>query len=135
MPQTDALTSYAIPTIHTKKPPLHERCFSVISQIAPRKIGAGDENRTHVASLEGWSSTIELHPQITFLSASLHFSLNQRNILYHNDVRLSSSFYQLFLFCISAQIPPLISVPDCRFYQFCACGGGLYGSSRLLSCP
>ena len=26
------------------------------------KFGAGDENRTHVASLEGWSSTIELHP-------------------------------------------------------------------------
>ena len=25
--------------------------------------GAGDGNRTHVASLEGWSSTIELHPQ------------------------------------------------------------------------
>ena len=29
------------------------------------KIGAGDGNRTHVTSLEGWSSTIELHPQIT----------------------------------------------------------------------
>ena len=26
--------------------------------------GAGDGNRTHVASLEGWNSTIELHPQI-----------------------------------------------------------------------
>ena len=25
--------------------------------------GAGDGNRTHVASLEGWSSAIELHPQ------------------------------------------------------------------------
>ena len=24
--------------------------------------GAGDGNRTHVISLEGWSSTIELHP-------------------------------------------------------------------------
>ena len=27
-------------------------------------LGAGDGNRTHVASLEGWNSTIELHPQI-----------------------------------------------------------------------
>ena len=27
-------------------------------------IGAGDGNRTHAASLEGWNSTIELHPQI-----------------------------------------------------------------------
>ena len=24
--------------------------------------GAGDGNRTHAASLEGWNSTIELHP-------------------------------------------------------------------------
>ena len=27
------------------------------------KYGAGDENRTHVTSLEGWSSTIELRPR------------------------------------------------------------------------
>ena len=26
--------------------------------------GAGDVNRTRVSSLEGWCSTIELHPQI-----------------------------------------------------------------------
>ena len=28
---------------------------------------AGDGNRTHVSSLEGWCSTIELHPQINDL--------------------------------------------------------------------
>src|SRR5579883_2406525 len=28
------------------------------------KSGAGDGNRTRIASLEGWSSTIELHPQL-----------------------------------------------------------------------
>ena len=28
-----------------------------------KKNGAGDGNRTRVTSLEGWSSTIELHPQ------------------------------------------------------------------------
>ncbi len=33
--------------------------------------GAGDGNRTHVISLEGWSSTIELHPQ-TLLSIPLN---------------------------------------------------------------
>ena len=34
-------------------------------QLSYRRIhGAGDGNRTHVISLEGWSSTIELHPQI-----------------------------------------------------------------------
>ena len=26
--------------------------------------GAGDGNRTHVVSLEGWNSTIELHPRM-----------------------------------------------------------------------
>ena len=37
----------------------------------PRKINvfrglnrAGDGNRTHVSSLEGWCSTIELHPHV-----------------------------------------------------------------------
>ena len=29
-----------------------------------RKSKAGDGNRTHVSSLEGWCSTIELHPHI-----------------------------------------------------------------------
>ena len=28
-------------------------------------VGAGDGNRTHAASLEGWNSTIELHPHIS----------------------------------------------------------------------
>ena len=36
----------------------------------PAKInGAGDGNRTHAASLEGWNSTIELHPHITYNGA------------------------------------------------------------------
>ncbi len=30
------------------------------------KNGAGDGNRTHVTSLEGWNSTIELHPHLCF---------------------------------------------------------------------
>ena len=29
-----------------------------------QKNGAGDGNRTHTTSLEGWDSTIELHPQL-----------------------------------------------------------------------
>ncbi len=32
--------------------------------------GAGDGNRTHVASLEGWNSTIELHPHASMESWS-----------------------------------------------------------------
>ena len=33
----------------------------------PAKSGAGDGNRTHAASLEGWNSTIELHPHFVAL--------------------------------------------------------------------
>ena len=32
-----------------------------------KRIGAGDGNRTHTTSLEGWDSTIELHPQATVI--------------------------------------------------------------------
>ena len=34
------------------------------SAIADKKNGAGEGNRTLVTSLEGWRSTIELHPHI-----------------------------------------------------------------------
>ena len=33
-------------------------------QLRHYRIRAGDGNRTHVSSLEGWCSTIELHPHI-----------------------------------------------------------------------
>src|SRR5688572_23149932 len=41
--------------------------LSFLSRPAERRaadFGAGDGNRTRIASLEGWSSTIELHPPI-----------------------------------------------------------------------
>ena len=49
---------------------------------------AGDGNRTHVISLEGWSSTIELHPHILF--AVLCFP--QRQVI------LYPTFYKLQVF-------------------------------------
>ena len=33
------------------------------TRLRPLDDGAGDGNRTHAASLEGWNSTIELHSQ------------------------------------------------------------------------
>ena len=36
-------------------------------RIKKEKTGAGDGNRTHTTSLEGWDSTIELHPQATVI--------------------------------------------------------------------
>ena len=40
-----------------------------------KKSGAGDGNRTHATSLEGWDSTIELHPQI---NNKIHYTTSQR---------------------------------------------------------
>ena len=34
------------------------------AELQAHEDGAGDGNRTHAASLEGWSSTIEPHPHI-----------------------------------------------------------------------
>ena len=70
-PQSGALTNCAIPTITCSKgfePPTHGlegRCSIQLSYrliMLFRKSKAGDGNRTHVSSLEGWCSTIELHP-------------------------------------------------------------------------
>ena len=40
------------------------------SFVKPFDFGAGDGNRTHATSLEGWGSTIELHPHV-FLACPL----------------------------------------------------------------
>lgn len=53
----------------------------ILSNISLSKYQAGDGNRTHVISLEGWSSTIELHPHILF--AVICFPQRQI-ILYHH---------------------------------------------------
>ncbi len=47
--------------------------YGHISPTANRN-GAGDGNRTHVASLEGWNSTIELHPQSNSALQAYHIS-------------------------------------------------------------
>ena len=53
------------------EPPTHGlegRCSILLSYKRNFKIGAGDGNRTHATSLEGWGSTVELHPLICPLS-------------------------------------------------------------------
>ncbi len=52
-------------------PPVRETAVSrtgrgnrMASPLDSHTVGAGDGNRTHTTSLEGWGSTIELHPRI-----------------------------------------------------------------------
>ena len=55
--------------IEPATPSLARRCSTAeplaqsIYNPRPLTVKAGDGNRTHVSSLEGWCSTIELHPQ------------------------------------------------------------------------
>src|ERR1700730_17882090 len=48
----------------------HEKEDHDLVQTLWQSAGAGDGNRTHIASLEGWSSTIELHPPVHSLAPS-----------------------------------------------------------------
>ena len=78
-PQSGALTNCAISTMNVpagirtqdlrlRRPllyPAELQTHSFESQSLDCFKKAGDGNRTHVSSLEGWCSTIELHPQIT----------------------------------------------------------------------
>ena len=54
--------------------------------------GAGDGNRTRVSSLEGWCSTIELHPQSPDLTDSAR-------AFYHIIFLLSRGQFRIFRFC------------------------------------
>ena len=53
---------------------LEGRCSIQLSyrriRYALQNSGAGDGNRTHAASLEGWNSTIELHPHLSYFHAT-----------------------------------------------------------------
>ena len=76
-PQSGALTNCAIPTMLRQvvfpisqmcskgfEPPTHGLEGRCSIQLSYEHTKAGDGNRTHVSSLEGWCSTIELHPHI-----------------------------------------------------------------------
>ena len=51
---------------------------------------AGDGNRTHVSSLEGWCSTIELHPRMSYKIA---VRLTTKYILYDFPANVNPLFY------------------------------------------
>ena len=57
-----------------------------------KKSGAGDGNRTHAASLEGWNSTIELHPHI------FPFDAVRTTLVYNSIIKkkLSNHFRPFF---------------------------------------
>ena len=55
------------PDTRLRRPLLYPTELQAHSIRPARNCGAGDGNRTHAASLEGWNSTIELHPHIVAL--------------------------------------------------------------------
>ena len=57
--------------------------------------GAGDGNRTHATSLEGWDSTIELHPQSVTSSDKWYYTTNNM---------LCQAFFEIF-YGLSGTVP------------------------------
>ena len=77
------------PDPRLRRPMLYPTELQVHKVFNPDVIyGAGDGNRTHAASLEGWNSTIELHPH--------QLSADNANELYQNAI-LMSTVWQIFL--------------------------------------
>ena len=54
--------------------------------------GAGDGNRTHAASLEGWNSTIELHPHLS------HFRAVSTTLVYNSTIQKNLKIFNYFSF-------------------------------------
>ena len=67
------------PDPRLRRPMLYPTELQVHITFCQKSIGAGDGNRTHAASLEGWNSTIELHPH--FLSTDNAYKLYQNVFL------------------------------------------------------
>ena len=71
---------------------------------AKKASGAGDGNRTHAASLEGWNSTIELHPHLSHFRAvsttPVYNSTIQKNcqIIFAAFFKKISKFSIIFVF-------------------------------------
>ena len=77
-----------------------ERCIAarrspkIKSRRAALNFGAGDGNRTHVTSLEGWNSTIELRPQIVSARRMIAETKAICNKIFHGS--LSQSFLEFY---------------------------------------
>ena len=79
------------PDPRLRRPMLYPTELQVHTLSLPRNVGAGDGNRTHAASLEGWNSTIELHPH--------YLSVDNAKELYQKGKALSTVcrlFFKIF---------------------------------------
>ena len=108
-PQSGALTNWATPAIILVRLKRFEllthglegRCSIQLSYrriwYALQNSGAGDGNRTHAASLEGWNSTIELHPHISH-SAVASTTPVYNSIIKKNCQTIFALFWKNFIF-------------------------------------
>ncbi len=93
------------------EPLAHFISFGIL-QMPPRIFSkAGDGNRTHVSSLEGWCSTIELHPQIKVVTRyeqikSYHILFSKSTSIF-NFSKLSGSFRKINFFIANQFVPDL----------------------------
>ncbi len=111
VPQTDALGQLRythhilarLKGLEPLAPCLEGRCSIQLSYrriLIPqghKQIGAGDGNRTHTTSLEGWGSTTELHPHISCLHSRRSHSVDYHTTRSLNCQALISQFCGIIL--------------------------------------
>ena len=136
--QSSALTNWATPTKMVRlkgfEPLTHAlegRCSSSWATDACWNIiysGAGDGNRTHATSLEGWGSTIELHPHFPYgqrfhMIAQIFFIVNNFSTIFYSFFNFFTVFTLLFLqirifFVCFDVFPPSFSKRLCKKFIF-----------------
>ena len=75
------------PDTRLRRPLLYPTELQAHSIRLSKKSGAGDGNRTHAASLEGWNSTIELHPH------SSHFTVASTTLVYNSIIKINCQIF------------------------------------------
>ena len=75
------------PDTRLRRPLLYPTELQAHSTRLLEKSGAGDGNRTHAASLEGWNSTIELHPHPS------HFTAVSTTLVYNSIIKKNCQIF------------------------------------------
>ena len=110
------------PDTRLRRPLLYPTELQAQLDTPAKESGAGDGNRTHAASLEGWNSTIELHPHLS------HFRAVSTTLVYNSTIRKNcqiifaaffkkiSKFSIIFLFYKNYQKNVIFSLYSQNFF-------------------
>ena len=127
------------PDPRLRRPLLYPAELQTHSSVCNRE--AGDGNRTHVSSLEGWCSTIELHPHVvgvTGFEPATSWSQTRRSsqaephpegfvcvlsvtqeLVYSKGKNMSTTFFIFFIIFLKWLPDSLKELPGRHFIRIC----------------